>query len=300
MSGFDDELASAWLDGELTADELARAGADPKVVEARAQFDAVRRVVGRPVPVPDRLREDHLARALEEWSDPAGAGTAGAVVPLRPGRRRSTSPWLSRAAVLLVAVGAIGLAVTQLGDGDATDESETAAVTTAGSGDRSSTAGEVGAAAESAGGVDNTEDPAAGAGAAAESAEGPDTADEAPGGDEGRALEAAEGSDHQEQPAMGSAASDPALVAATAAELTADALPAADELVRQLEERFGPPAMWGSQDHRPCAQALDEQYPSQAPHLEVFVARPAGDVVLVVPQAGRAGYVAPDTCQPLE
>ena len=279
MSDFDDELASAWLDGELTPDEQARVEADPAVVEARHQLDPVRRVVAQPVGVPEVLREDHLARALDEWSATVRAEASHVVVPIRQRRTRSGPVWLSRAAVLLVAVGALGVGATAIRGQGSGEEAETAAVTAASGADQADSG------LEAAGG------------GAVESAE----ADDAARAEEGQALAAPPPGDEQEQPAMGSAEVDPSVVSTAAAELAADGLVPADELARRLEDRFGPPQMWGLSTAAPpvCRGVLDERDPSEAPHLELLVPRPPGNVVLVIPATGPPRYLDPETCQPI-
>ena len=60
----DDEIVSAVLDGEATADERARVESDRGSRERLAHFEEVRRQVAAPVPVPADARERALAAAL--------------------------------------------------------------------------------------------------------------------------------------------------------------------------------------------------------------------------------------------
>ena len=146
-------LASAYLDGDVTPDERARADGDP---EALAEVDRLRtvRFLLSDVEQPSiSMREAHLASALEAWGrlpeaertsarrDRAGSGVDAAAVagaasvtapPARRGdRRRTTSTrWLSGAAAALVLVLAGGLTL-QLRTGSDVDSSTGTDATTA-------------------------------------------------------------------------------------------------------------------------------------------------------------------------
>lgn len=108
--------ASAYLDGELDADEQARAEADPAVM---AEVEALRSLQDeiRDVEAPDAdVRETAIASALAEFD--ALQPAAHRVVPFRP--RPSYSRWLTAAAAV-VAVGLVGVVVAQSAGGDDED-----------------------------------------------------------------------------------------------------------------------------------------------------------------------------------
>jgi hypothetical protein len=72
----DDELVSAVLDGEASADERARVEADPASRQRLAELRAVRDLVAAPVPVPADAREAAIAAALGLF-DAAATGPVG-------------------------------------------------------------------------------------------------------------------------------------------------------------------------------------------------------------------------------
>lgn len=108
----DDELVSAVLDGEATADERARVEADPVLSARLAEFAAVADAVGAPVaPSPGETRDTAIAAAVAEAGRPDPV-----VVPLRP--RRSTGSFLAVAAAVLAVLLVAGLFAGRLGGGD--------------------------------------------------------------------------------------------------------------------------------------------------------------------------------------
>lgn len=113
--------ASAYLDGELDADERSRAEADPAVmaeVEAlRALQDEIRDVE----PPHADTREAAITAALAEFD--ALRPATDRVVPFRP--RPSYSRWLTAAAAV-VAVGLVGVVVAQSTRGG--DDEDSAAI----------------------------------------------------------------------------------------------------------------------------------------------------------------------------
>lgn len=139
-------LASAYLDGELDAADVARVEGDDELLaqveELRGARDAMRSVGGAPI----STREAQLAAALEAWQrlpeaervgarrdatpsdvEPAAAAGASAVTAMRRTRRgRSGSAWVLAAAAGLVVVLAGGLTLRSLTDGDS-DDAETVA-----------------------------------------------------------------------------------------------------------------------------------------------------------------------------
>jgi hypothetical protein len=144
-----DELASAYLDGELGLDERARAEADPAVMDRAATFGRIAEQLGASVAVAGDRREAMLGRALAAFDaavargDAAAAGgpedrsaadraSEAAVVPLGS-RRRARRAWrvVVPVAAAAAAVGAITF-VARDGDGDGgTAADEPAAVSVA-------------------------------------------------------------------------------------------------------------------------------------------------------------------------
>lgn len=148
-------LASAYLDGDVTADERVRVEGDP---DALAEVDRLRsvRALLSDVETPQiSVREAHLAAALGAWErlpeaersgarrdvTPAGidaaaaAGAASVTAPTPLSSRRRTSRlsstrWLTGAAAALVLVLAGGVAL-QLSTADDTDDAASSAETEA-------------------------------------------------------------------------------------------------------------------------------------------------------------------------
>jgi hypothetical protein len=139
-------LASAYLDGDVTADERARVENDTEALAEVGRLRSVRALLGDVEPQAISVREAQLATALEVWErlperertgarrdgTPAGidaAAVAGAAsvtapTPLSSRRRsgRSTSTrWLTGAAAALVLVLAAGVAL-QLSSSSSDDE----------------------------------------------------------------------------------------------------------------------------------------------------------------------------------
>jgi hypothetical protein len=147
-------LASAYLDGDVTADERARVEADPDALAAVEQLRAVRALLSDIEPPSISVRETHLAAALSAWErlpaaervggrrdqTPAGidaaavAGAASVTAPTSVSSRPRTvsTRWLTGAAAALVLVLAGGVAL-QLGtssdDDSATETDATEEVT---------------------------------------------------------------------------------------------------------------------------------------------------------------------------
>lgn len=128
----DEELVSAYLDGEATADERARVEADPALLAEVEAFRAVAAAVGGPVLPPDRHRGDRMIAAALAAAEPRSDRSDSADPPEQParpehrdrsadadvvpiGRRRSRwltrAPGLAAAAAVLFLIG-IGLVVT--------------------------------------------------------------------------------------------------------------------------------------------------------------------------------------------
>lgn len=147
------ELASGYLDDELTTDERARVEGDPDLLAEVDRVREVRAVIGDLEPPPISLREEHLAAALDAWDRlpeaertaagrdatprrlgrnatpaegavAAGAASITAPPPRRGDRRRSWSTaWMgAAAAAMLVVAGAAVVIQGTGGDDDSGDE----------------------------------------------------------------------------------------------------------------------------------------------------------------------------------
>jgi hypothetical protein len=141
-------LASAYLDGDVTADERARVESDAELLAEVDRLRSVRLLLGDVEPQAISVREAQLATALDIWDrlpasertgarrdvTPAGidaAAVAGAASVTAPTsidtRRRTTSPrWLTAAAAAMVLVLAGGVALQLRNDGDTDDQASTA------------------------------------------------------------------------------------------------------------------------------------------------------------------------------
>ena len=131
-------LASAYLDGDVTADERARVEDDADAIAEVERLRAVRALLGDLEPPAISVRETHLAGALDAWErlpeaernggrrdqTPAGidaaaaAGAASVTAPtsLNTRRRPTSTRWLTGAAAALVLVLAGGVALQLRGD----------------------------------------------------------------------------------------------------------------------------------------------------------------------------------------
>ena len=131
-------LASAYLDGDVAADERARVEEDAVAMAEVDRLRAVRALLGDPEPPAISVRERHLAAAFDAWErlpeaertgvrrdqTPAGvdaaaaAGAASVTAPtqLNTRRRPTSTRWLTGAAAALVLVLAGGVALQLLGD----------------------------------------------------------------------------------------------------------------------------------------------------------------------------------------
>ncbi len=140
-------LASAYLDGDVTADERARVEGDPTLLAEVERLRSVRLLLADVEPQSISVREAQLAMAFDVWDrlpsaersgsrrdlTPVGidaAAVAGAASVTAPtpinGRRRPTSTrWLTGAAAALVLVLAGGVAL-QLGTESNDDPNSTA------------------------------------------------------------------------------------------------------------------------------------------------------------------------------
>ena len=115
-----DELASAYLDGEATAEEAALVESDPRLQDLVEELRAVRDLVAAPVDLPsDDVQEQMIAHALDHRAP---------VVSLEKARRRlRTVPPRARvilaAAAVVAAIAVVGVTVfEQIGDDDAGEQ----------------------------------------------------------------------------------------------------------------------------------------------------------------------------------
>jgi hypothetical protein len=129
-----DLLASAYLDGEATPDEVALVERDPDLQARVAELRAVDLSGGVTPSVPNALKEAHLAAALQafdqelavrqESSDAIATAASARPAPSpesveRPRRWWQTMPaWLPAAAVFVIVGGGLFLAVSQDGDSE--------------------------------------------------------------------------------------------------------------------------------------------------------------------------------------
>jgi hypothetical protein len=147
-------LASAYLDGDVTADERARVENDPDTLAVVEQLRSVRALLNDVEPPSISVREAQLATVLDIWdrlpqlertgarrditpvgidsAAVAGAASVTAPTPLS-GRRRSSrtssTRWLAGAAAALVLVlaGGVALQLSSTDDSGGTDDASTAA-----------------------------------------------------------------------------------------------------------------------------------------------------------------------------
>jgi hypothetical protein len=119
--------ASAYLDGELDADEMARAEADPAVMAEVEQLRALQDEVRHVEPPSHAAREAAITAALAEF-DARHVASPG-VLTYKP--RPAYARWLGAAAAV-VAVGAVGVVIAQGGgDDESTDSAAIEALPTA-------------------------------------------------------------------------------------------------------------------------------------------------------------------------
>ena len=74
-----DLLASSYLDGEATPQEMALVERDPELRRRVDEMRAVRQMMQAPTPVPGAVKEQHLATALAAFS---GADRRSAVTEI--------------------------------------------------------------------------------------------------------------------------------------------------------------------------------------------------------------------------
>lgn len=132
------EQASAYLDGELEADERALVAADAEAMAMVESFTQVRTVLGTVAPVVDSTRTAAMAAALAEFDAMRTAPpTTGSVrepaarVNSLQARRQRNQRLLTGAAAAAV-VGVLGIAALNAGRGDDSTSSGAASEATAG------------------------------------------------------------------------------------------------------------------------------------------------------------------------
>lgn len=126
--GYDDELISAYLDGEIGPDEAARIERDPQAQARAAELAAVQAAVAEPIPPLASADRDRLRAAAAE------AAPAAAVRPIaaaRGRRSRAFVPLAAAAGIVAIVLGAMAvLRNLDDGSGDSADWSAASAPAT--------------------------------------------------------------------------------------------------------------------------------------------------------------------------
>jgi hypothetical protein len=117
-----DELASAYLDGEVTPDERAQVDADPDLVARVGELRAVRSALAAPPGQPDAsTRERALAAARAEASARAAAGaTMGTVASIERRRSRRALAVIGAVAAAVIAIALVAVVATRPSSHDRT------------------------------------------------------------------------------------------------------------------------------------------------------------------------------------
>lgn len=111
----EDELVSAYLDGEATPAEIAEIEQDGALMTRVEQLRSVRDAVAAPVaPLSEELRDRMIGAALAAADAGADQRPEARIVPIH--RRRETLLAVAAAAILLAAVVSAGLIATRGGD----------------------------------------------------------------------------------------------------------------------------------------------------------------------------------------
>ncbi len=127
------ELASAYLDGEATADERARVESDPALLAEVERLRRVRAAVVVTPPAPPAQRDAAIAAALAAFDElQAGAPTPPNVVPIASRRKAHWMQGLTAAAAVAVLVLGGFVVANRGGDDDTADEVRQADVTAPG------------------------------------------------------------------------------------------------------------------------------------------------------------------------
>lgn len=223
-----DLLASSYLDGEATSDEVALVEGDP---DLRAQVEQLRSVRVTSVAATPGLAQAQIARAMAGFVPGVGADATDESVDRAPGtetvidlseRRRQREGrlrWLtSAAAVLVVGIGAVAV-INQMGGGDGAEMATADVASEATEAAEAETAEAEAAGADEAASMAESVEEAADEEAADEGAEtlAGDAAEEA-------VAEAAEAADAEEALTLDESAAD------------VDAAPGAERILRNLPE----------------------------------------------------------------
>jgi len=130
-SASDDEVVSAVVDGEATAEEQARVEGDPVLAARAARFRQVRSALSAPVePLPPEVAGRLLDTALAEGEAPAGPRSddgppvvTAPPIPLAPRRARRSAwvPGSAVAAAVIVVLAVVGIALLATAGGDSKD-----------------------------------------------------------------------------------------------------------------------------------------------------------------------------------
>ena len=229
----EDELVSAYLDGEATPAEIAEVEQNDALLARVEQLRSVRDAVAAPVaPMPAERREQMIGAALAAADAENTQRREARIVPVH--RRRETLLAVAAAAVLLAAVVSAGLIASRGGD----DEADMAAAPTE-SADADTATGDTAAAAEAA--PMPEEEPMAeeAAMAATTTAAYAETAEEEPMAEAEAAMDAAEAADEAAMAELeaASAAAEAELAMEAPGEETADApTTSSDETDGEAEE----------------------------------------------------------------
>ncbi len=121
-----DELASAYLDGEATAEEVALVENDPRLQELVEELRAVRDLVAAPVEAPsDEVRDQMIAQALDHRAPVVSMETARRRLRAIPPQARA----ILAAAAVVAAIALVGVTVLdRQGDEFADDDMASAPV----------------------------------------------------------------------------------------------------------------------------------------------------------------------------
>jgi hypothetical protein len=122
-------LASAYLDGDVTADERARVESDPELLGEVERLRSVRSMLGDTEPSSISLREQHLATALAAWDTVVATAADSSPTPLGERRRRRSNRVLLGAAAAIMVVFAGGIALQTFTGSESSDEASFDAAT---------------------------------------------------------------------------------------------------------------------------------------------------------------------------
>ena len=121
-----DELASAYLDGEATAEEAALVESDPRLQELVEELRAIRELMAAPVDMPsDEVRDQMIARALDHRAPVVSMETARRRLQAIPPQARV----ILAAAAVVAAIALVGVTIFERqGDQFADDDMASAPV----------------------------------------------------------------------------------------------------------------------------------------------------------------------------